>query len=321
MHLERLFVPLLDDTALAHLAQLPSLSSLTIKSHPQSQLAPASSFQPAAGTIPFPALTRLTIPTMVVATSLITKFSGRPLTELASLPNRVHPTKDVARQFYSALAIHCSRSSLKTIAIFGDYHNPAVTVHMDQHLYSVDVDIIQPLLSFSSLVSVMLSHPVGFDLDDATILRMARAWPCLGSLTLRASPSRHMSSKATLEGLYAFTKYCPSLVMLEMTFDATVVPKIRLDGKKRSSQQALNSLHVALSSVSKPRRVAKFLSTIFPGLREIETLYDEILADQYEDEDENLVTEPHVIISYDMWKIVEDELSASSQFSSMSDSY
>ncbi|KAJ6483581.1 hypothetical protein C8R47DRAFT_914036, partial [Mycena vitilis] len=122
-------------------------------------------------------------------------------------------------------------------------------------------DIIEPLFSFAKL-----SHSVGFDLDDAAVLRMARAWPRIHDLVLKAGPSRHMSSRVTLEGLCAFTKHCPSLCVLALSFDATVVPKIRFTGRKRKSQQKLFSLHVALSPIRRPRAVAKLFAAIFPRL-------------------------------------------------------
>jgi hypothetical protein len=120
-----------------------------------------------------------------------------------------------------------------------------------------------------------------------------------------------MPSRVTLEGLCAFAKHCPNLETLEMTFDATVVPKIRRNGKKRKSQHTLSVLSVALSPIRKPRRVAKFLSAIFPRLTDIETLYEEILYDRTDDEDddEDVVVEAEVIASYRRWKVVEEALS------------
>ncbi|KAJ7929603.1 hypothetical protein B0H13DRAFT_1964083 [Mycena leptocephala] len=278
-------VPSLDDVALAHLAQLPSLNTLTIGSHHPV----ASSFQPPAESIPFPALTRLTLPTMVAAISLITRLSGCSLEKFTIPCNKIWPTTDVARQFYSTLATHCSHS----------YWQPA-TLNADQpHIYSIDGGVIEPLFSFSNLVSVSLSHPLGFDFDDTTILRLARTWPHIKYLTLKGRP-RHMPSRVTLEGLCAFAKHCPNLETLEMTFDATV-----------KVAATLSVLSVALSPIRKPRRVAKFLSAIFPRLTDIETLYEEILDDRTDDEDddEDVVVEAEVIASYRRWKVVEEALS------------
>ncbi|KAJ6551945.1 hypothetical protein B0H19DRAFT_1264557 [Mycena capillaripes] len=305
MHLESLNVPLLDNVALAHLSELPSLTRLTMKSYEPL----TSSFQPQADYIPFSALTDLATPTMVGTIALLTKFSGFSLVNLTILSSWIQPTKDVAGRFYSALATHCSRSSLQSIRIFGDHDNPTKLNPNQTHIYSVGGDIIEPLFSFANLVSVALSHPVGFDLDDAIILRMARAWPRIEDLTLEAGPSRHMRSRVTLEGVYAFGMHCPNLEVLGMTFDATVVPKIRSrNGKKRKSQRTLYSLHAAISPISSPGRVAKFLNVIFPQLTEIRTLYEEIFEEQADEDEGDIVVDPEVIASHDSWKNVEHEL-------------
>ncbi|KAF7368701.1 hypothetical protein MVEN_00194800 [Mycena venus] len=244
-HLETLYVPSLDDMALAHLSKLPSLTALSSQSHPPI----AFSFQPPADSLLFPVLERLKAPTMA-------------------------------------------------------------------HEYSVGGDTIEPLLSFVNLTSVHLSHPVGFDLDDAMVLRMARAWPCITSLSLLACPSHRISPRVTLRVLYAFAKHCPELEVLEMTFDATKVPKIRINGKRRRSQWSLSYLNVGLSPISKPRLVASFLSVIFPELAEIGTLFDQIVDDQDEvEDDEELVFEPEVIASYDMWEKVQQEIDSEQVFS------
>ncbi|KAJ7042179.1 hypothetical protein C8F04DRAFT_1252159 [Mycena alexandri] len=54
-----------------------------------------------------------------------------------------------------------------------------------------------------------LSHPVGFDLNDAAICRMATAWPQIKSLALHSFPARHLPTGVTLEGLEALPERCP----------------------------------------------------------------------------------------------------------------
>ncbi|KAJ7135714.1 hypothetical protein C8R44DRAFT_534588, partial [Mycena epipterygia] len=146
-------------------------------------------------------------------------------------------------------------------------------INVDQlDIYSVGGEIFKPLLSFSNLVSLSLSHPVGFNLDDAVVRDMARAWPRIELLWLPHGRSPHrISPRVTLEGVYAFAIHCPRLQALTMTFDATVVPKAKIEGRNRVSQHSLGLLDVAYSPVSKPRPVATFLSAIFPHLKTIGT--------------------------------------------------
>ncbi|KAJ7166206.1 hypothetical protein C8R46DRAFT_295437 [Mycena filopes] len=64
----------------------------------------------------------------------------------------------------------------------------------------------------------------------------------------------------------------PKLVDLAITFDATTVPTIGINGtRRRVAQERLASLHVAHSSICKPRTVAKFLHAVSPELHTIRT--------------------------------------------------
>ncbi|KAJ7143901.1 hypothetical protein C8R44DRAFT_759113 [Mycena epipterygia] len=308
MYIESLKVPGLDETAVAHLAQLPGLRRLTL-GHPRDTY---PSFQPSGEPHAFPALTKLTASTMECATAFITAMShNRPFMDVSIFAPSSHPppTTIIARQFYSALEKHCSRSSLQKIDVlhWGDAIDTMGADLVD--VYSVGSDLLRPLFSFTNLVRVSLQHPVGFDLDDATVLQMARAWSRIECLILRASPARHMRSRVTLEGIYAFAKHCPSLKMLQMTFDATFVPKINKKRPSRMAQQSLYCFNVDLSLLRRPRGVAKFLSAIFPRLVSIQTTYEHLLdLHDEEDDEEEMTVEPEVYDSHTFWKEVEDAL-------------
>ncbi|KAJ6486326.1 hypothetical protein DFH09DRAFT_909650, partial [Mycena vulgaris] len=107
------------------------------------------------------------------------------------------------------------------------------------------------------------------DLDDTAVVQMAHSWPRLQCLSLKARPFRHMLSRVTFEGLYAFAERCPSLCILRIMFDATSSPE--LGDTKRAAQKSLCNLDVFLSPIENLGRVAVFLSTIFPELTLIGT--------------------------------------------------
>ncbi|KAJ7664071.1 hypothetical protein B0H17DRAFT_1143877 [Mycena rosella] len=173
-------------------------------------------------------------------------------------------------------------------------------------MYSVNGDVLQPMLSFANPVDVSLEHPVGFDLDDATILQMARSWPRLASLFLEARPLHHIHPRVTLEGVYFLAENCHSLRRLGMTVDVTSVPNIRLDKeRRRAAQKRLFTFDVSLSPVTNPGRVAVFLAAIFPELRRIMTFYDNRL---YLDDDEHEIGRADVLELHSRWKAVEDVL-------------
>ncbi|KAJ7113111.1 hypothetical protein C8R44DRAFT_631575 [Mycena epipterygia] len=131
---------------------------------------------------------------------------------------------------------------------------------------------------------------------------MAFAWPRIESLLLSSGRSHRITSRVTLEGIYAFAKHCPRLHLLCMTFDATVVPKIKINAQKRVSQSSLDRLGVEYSHISKPRPVAKFLTTIFPHLDIIDTLYEEL---------PNYMADVQVVASHQVWKKAETALESS----------
>ncbi|KAJ7193243.1 hypothetical protein GGX14DRAFT_593050 [Mycena pura] len=233
MHIEDLHVPEVNSTAMEHLAQLPRLKSLGF-----SYQGALEEPQPFEQSVRFPALFRLSVP--LVATA--------------------------AWDFYSTLAAHCSHTSLLQILNGGQTQLPGEPTPEQIVANSVGGDILQPLFSFPNLHKVQLRHPVGFDLDDATILVMARSWPRITSLSLVASTTSHMPSRVTLEGLYAFAQHCPRLYELTITFDATLAPRTLPSDETRTNQLCLKCLNLGYSPVGDPGPVAEFLFSIFPHL-------------------------------------------------------
>ncbi|KAJ6556590.1 hypothetical protein DFH09DRAFT_1084678 [Mycena vulgaris] len=304
LYIQSLNVPGVDEAALVHLSQLPDLRSLEVH-YPYKQ---EESSHPGRS-LDFPALTAFAAPTMTSATDLVAALSNHPLTSLTIRSNLDCPTHIVARQFYSALAKHCSHSSLRRLTMYGGFlisTDDAMPTPQQISSYSVGRDVLHPLFAFTNLVNVTLIHPVGFDLDDGTVVAMARAWPCLEILGLRARPFRHVRPRVTLDGISAFAKHCRSLRVLAITFDATIVPKLR-DNMKKTKQAALVSFDVGNSPIGKKtRRVAKFLVAIFPQLMEIDTLYGDMLNEDGEIDDE--VGDPEIKTSHTRWKAVMEAL-------------
>ncbi|KAF8206107.1 hypothetical protein K438DRAFT_1756828 [Mycena galopus ATCC 62051] len=259
--IESLKVPGLDDKALVYLAQAPALESLEIKSVQPSLF---SSWHP--DDLIFPTLTRLVLPTMDDTHRLISLWDKRSLVELESGCTGSNFTNIVAHQFFSALERRSSHSALRTLHV-GSLHNTSVAQSGGDLGYAVGGEALHHLFAFTALVKVILITPVGFDLDDTTIGDLARAWPQIEELCLCASPHRHVYSRVTLEGIYAFAEHCPELEELSITLDASIIPQLTVDGgRQRASQEALRRLDVGLSPVSDGRAVGKFLSSVFPEL-------------------------------------------------------
>ncbi|KAJ7160572.1 hypothetical protein C8R43DRAFT_1124042 [Mycena crocata] len=286
VHLKSSSVAGLDQPGLAHLAQLPDLKELRLRC-PLVGRTPEEIF-----TLPpdsFPVLEKMAM--LSSATEYVTELSA----------DGTH-----SRQFYSALAKNISHSSLQSLSRHGVHRFPLVHATEDQiQLYAIHADTIRPLFSFHNLELVVIAHPVGFDLDAAVICDLARSWPHLECLLLQARGYRSIQSRVTLEGIYHLAKHCPGLRSLEISFDATAVPKIKrqTNEKKRVIQHSLHTLNVALSPIRNPTRIANFLSAIFAELTEIETLHEELTYSGEFSDDEN--AEPDVLASQEVWKKVE----------------
>ncbi|KAJ7171339.1 hypothetical protein C8R46DRAFT_1262711 [Mycena filopes] len=161
------------------------------------------------------------------------------------------------------------------------------------------------------LLRILMAHQkyLGFDLDDATILLMARTWPQIATLSLTANPCRHIPSRVTLEGLVSLSKYCPDLGTLDTSFDATTVPPIRDQGKTRVGQQTLVGIGVGCSPVGDAGLVAEFLAVIFPRLKYFVTLRSELLEQTPPWTTESLeALDAEVMESGEGWRDVEDQL-------------
>ncbi|KAJ7736125.1 hypothetical protein B0H16DRAFT_1326644, partial [Mycena metata] len=127
---------------------------------------------------------------------------------------------------------------------------------------------------------------------------MARAWPRIQYLALDSDRSCRIKPQITLNGLLAFATHCPFLQSLSITFDATIIPKLK-GNARYISQHSLEELDVAHSPVGKPCPVAKFLCGIFPHLTTITTLFENLPSDTLDRD---------VAASHKSWKKVQNAL-------------
>ncbi|KAJ7174790.1 hypothetical protein C8R46DRAFT_990837 [Mycena filopes] len=229
-HLESLVVGCLDQAAFSHIARLPNLRYLWLMS-------PASlrciALKPDPHSPHFPVLRKLKLESIDEVHTLLAFLGKSSLVEMtivgSSFPSP--PTQSVSKQFYAALALHCSPSSLQKFTLYDRTSTPNAG-QLD--IYSVGGDALEPLLVFRNLVVLQLSHSAGFHLDDTQVENLASAWPRIKILQLRPHSSCRLPPRVTLEGVYAFAKHCPSLKSLTIAFDATTVPmaKIKINGKR-----------------------------------------------------------------------------------------
>jgi hypothetical protein len=116
------------------------------------------------------------------------------------------------------------------------------------------------------LVDVRL-YAAKFDLDDAFLGDVAKAWPRLQYLAL-AGHDESEPPLATLSGPIPFARYCLELSKLVICVNACIIPDWKPD--RRVSNKALIEPDVLCSPIVHSGWAAAFLSRIFPELSSIE---------------------------------------------------
>ncbi|RDX53461.1 hypothetical protein OH76DRAFT_1313808, partial [Lentinus brumalis] len=127
---------------------------------------------------------------------------------------------------------------------------------------------LRPLLDFRELMSLRLQLACDLRLDDQVCADMAHAWchmQYLGISTFREL----VLDLPTLEGLIPFAIHCTQLVHLSLYVNARDFNEATMALPRRLERSPLTSLHVGDSPISRPDRVAAFLSRMFPHLRSI----------------------------------------------------
>ncbi|KAJ6573222.1 hypothetical protein DFH09DRAFT_1277265 [Mycena vulgaris] len=278
---------LLDDAALMHLGELTTLQHIGLVL-PALLSFPASS----AGKL----FTNLRVARLQVLgaeggalTSFLQAWATPPVESFAVIFRHPATVKSV-EELYCGLAAHCLHPSLKTISVDSSISDtiPADTTQSGS--------LIRHLFCFPNLASLYLYPPAGFDMDDATTLKMARAWPHLEVLCLVPNQREH-ASRRTLRSLYSLSRHCPRLQIITICFDAT----IQLDPPPMSEVEraALNwrilQLDVTHSPIVAALPTARYISAIFPGLTEITTFQEHHSPQQQTD-------------VHQLWKEVEGSL-------------
>ncbi|KAJ7148305.1 hypothetical protein C8R46DRAFT_1231311 [Mycena filopes] len=146
--------------------------------------------------------------------------------------------------------------------------------------YILDHQLLDVVLPCSNLVHLDLRLGLGFNLDDACVHVMAKAWPCIETLTLAPSYSYDAvswcTSGVTLHALEALARNCPELTSLDLTLDATAVAMGPVGLSPPSPHHSLEFLNVGRSSVTAVPETAGFLYRLFPNLklRPLKTRWD-----------------------------------------------
>ncbi|KAJ7722999.1 hypothetical protein DFH07DRAFT_946604 [Mycena maculata] len=308
--IERLAVNKLDRAALEHLSHLPALKSLDLTQPDLRDLGSASLLPVAIRHQSFPSLHTLDLSHadlhFAFAIEFLTTLSNCRL-RIFIVASDISMMNSTTSELYIALANHIAHPTLQTLFIeptdAGEV--PAPSAGMIGN-YVITRNQLATLFCFRNLTVVRLNPPVGFDMDDAAAWDIARARPNLRNLQLSAASDLHQPSNISLHGLRAFAKHCKNLNYLCIPFDASVVPPFDNSPETRISQDRLESLEVQRSGIYHPPTVARFMSGLFPNLRDVVTYQawlwaDPLLVPAVEEDDETAVDHAR----HNLWKQVE----------------
>jgi hypothetical protein len=136
---------------------------------------------------------------------------------------------------------------------------------------SIKAAAFQPLFAFRNLRKLDF-QPDSYctvQMDDASLLQMAKAWPYLEELYISKSRSRY---RVTLHAFVSLLWHCPHLRSVAVPVDwstidvCTIPPEIPYQG---FSQKALSNLFTGGSNIKCPTSIAAFISAIAPSVRSI----------------------------------------------------
>ncbi|KAJ7868947.1 hypothetical protein B0H14DRAFT_3582715, partial [Mycena olivaceomarginata] len=260
---QSLSLPSVGWKALQRLSRLDSLISLKLEFLPFFEFPWVRGPSP---TFSFPRLRALEISAIPVDDEGTKFFQLCRDVPLVSLIMDLECAATIAERFrlFSALSAGCSHSSLTSLSLGGDQR----IGDEDPESCIIPGNTLQLLFVFVNLTSVYIQSPSGFNLDDALISDMARAWTRIESLELWSK--ERVPCRVTLCCFRSFAQHCPLLEYLAMTVDASDA-SVELATPSQTSQGSLYTIRMMYSPIATPVPVAQFLSSLFPELWVVRT--------------------------------------------------
>ncbi|KAJ6451511.1 hypothetical protein C8R47DRAFT_1061856, partial [Mycena vitilis] len=197
--------------AMQHLAALPGLTSLVIGHIPAAFLTPGNN-----DPHNFSDLRELTVGPIGVgqATILLNAFSRHPFHSL-NFNLASDASAHAAEALFQALVPACLPEFLESFTL---RTSPGAALPTPREQYLLTGRALGWLACFVRMRTVKIMIPVGFDLDDATVIRLATAWPLVETVSLK-SDALDPRLQNSIVSVLAFAQ-CPKLRGLSIEFDA-----------------------------------------------------------------------------------------------------
>ncbi|KAH7929960.1 hypothetical protein BV22DRAFT_93819 [Leucogyrophana mollusca] len=259
--------------AYCHLAQLPSLKSLSFRT--PSGLTATGSPQ-GSSAYAFATLESLEIYSNTFSPSaLFFPSTSSPLRRFSIklVADNSQPNPIAISQIFNSLASRCTPDThLRILLDLSRIDLPTSRVES-----ALTLDNFSPLLSCRNLRAFSIKSGYLFVLDDHDLGQMARAWPHLEILELGTSHGWEGLSQITLQGLTPLLRHCPLLRTLGLSLNATTVGPRRARPGKGICNTHLKELTLGDSRISKPAYVAAFLSAVLPCVTSIKAWDDGVI--------------------------------------------
>ncbi|KAF7362730.1 hypothetical protein MVEN_00622300 [Mycena venus] len=271
----------LDQSAFDHLSYLRYLRTLTLGKPEVFEPNGSSTRNPHKNTFRSLRALRLEEAPSQSIFAFICSLSRCPLESL-EIDIDQRPDDGLMKKINVALKIHLPPASLTKLCI--------TNVLEPAQKSPIGIETLRYLFHFKNLTHMELRLAMAIHVDDDAVLSLAGAWPHLRHLVLSSTVSDDPPRRPTLHSLVFLAHRCPHLERLEMSIDASQVPKMDNSVPRRVLQYALVAWDVANSSIESPLPVARFLSGLFPKLTILGTddIWDEEVSDRWIDVEDAL---------------------------------
>ncbi|KII83007.1 hypothetical protein PLICRDRAFT_33126 [Plicaturopsis crispa FD-325 SS-3] len=183
--------------------------------------------------------------------------------------------REACNGFFEAVGKSCKVDALECVMVGQNCRPWRVKKTGSLEGVGVGLSTMGPLLSFERMRILWVDLGAVYDLDDADLERMARAWPRMESLAIGGDFGWKNKSRVTLRGLRSLAKHCVELKDLSLRVDATIRPEYQLNEDDVTSNYNVIGLTLGNSPIhDEPQEVAKELCKIMPRLISIMSWYD-----------------------------------------------
>ncbi|KAH7903495.1 hypothetical protein BJ138DRAFT_1120326 [Hygrophoropsis aurantiaca] len=207
-------------------------------------------------------------------TALLNNFEFHLMEDVRITSHYTSPSTSM-QGFFAALASSSSHKTIRCITVYDELRG----LGPDLTRFELGFYELRPLLQFEMLTYLNLRFVGLIILEDATLLKMADAWPHITSLHLNGRGPWHPGSHINPLTFIKVLERCPKLDELNVPMDFSAVDYVDFDpwllddlrnqDRKRAE---LSLLWLGPYIAVHPHAVAKFLAAVLPRLADIKML-------------------------------------------------